>query len=233
MNSTKQYFIWPLLFLLSSELHGQLYKKLDLEIAMNYTKVQNKFEFNRNSYFIGNDGYENRIYHENPAMYLNYNVTIGWEMSPIHKLRIKYGSNDSGMKLSSENTKYVDGGVLIQSSYFYGKNTVKIWALGLQYENCYPLEKDNILLAIGLDRQVIDYTNVNIPFEGLGNASYAAYFSFGYEKYIFKQFSFILRGYINNSFPTDEKHYNYGIDFLSSFSPIQYGGEIAFRKSFE
>jgi hypothetical protein len=76
--------------------NGQLLKKFDLELASNYSIVFNKGRFLPQKYYPSIDTF----YDQRPTYFLNYNLSLGYSINKKSTIRLKYGRNDVGVKLT-------------------------------------------------------------------------------------------------------------------------------------
>jgi hypothetical protein len=207
--------------------NGQLLKKFDLEIASNYSIVFNKGRFLPQKYYSTIDTF----YDQRPTYFLNYNLSLGYSINKNSTIRLKYGRNYVGVKLTCKKIIKSDVFGDDRTVFFINyTNKLEVSYIGMQYQYKCPIEKDHLLFSIGIDRQEIHYVMADILFNDFASPNYALEASIGYQMELIDKLSAIGRFYMINAF--SQKNSDVYFNLPSSFAPFQIGIEFALRKYF-
>lgn len=211
--------------------NGQLLKKFDIAIAHNYSVVFNKGRFVA-QHLSGGGSYKiDTFYDQKPAYFLNFNVSLGFSINQKNTLRLKYGRNNVGVKLTGKSVVGTD--LLGNENTFYFKNYInklEVTFIGMLYQYEYAIENDHLLFSVGIDRQEIHYYLADVLFNDFASPNYAIEASIGYQMELVNQLYITGSFFSINSFSQQNSEVYF--DLPSSFAPIQYGIEFALQKSF-
>jgi len=208
---------------------AQFYKKFDFEITVNNSLVVNKGEFLSETVSYGLSGNTQTIDSQKPGFYTNFNASIGFNINANHAIRLRYGTNNFGAKISGEVTYWSDIGSQAPINVVNFKHTLptRYWSIGYEYKHL--LKENCILFGIQLNRQNSKFYDVIFSFSGLENTNYALGGYVGYQKSIYKFLSFIGKLTVHNSYGSKVERTPV---IESKFIPIQYGLELGIKVGF-
>ena len=222
------------IFLLISLSNGysQFYKRFNIEIGVNRSKIINTKQLftDQTNNAIGSS--QANLRSESSSYTNNYSMSLGYLITKGHNVRIRYSYNTLGSHITGKFSSNIFCGV---GAFIYdlrnAHNRIENVSLGGMYEFQVPIAGGGLSLGIGIEKQWNDFEDAIIVFQGMLLDNYALHSSIGYIAPLFDFVHLHPKLFITKSINKYQESYHYG--YSGDYLPLQIGIEIGLRIHFK